>query len=150
MQLTRQGEYAIRAVLELARLPYGEVVSTKEVADRQGVPEAFLAKIMQILSRSDIVFTVRGPQGGVRLARSADEISLRQVVEAVEGPIYLNSCLANGAPCHQSPQCRVHQVWMRAQKAMLNELEGVSLAQLIEPEKPKEEVEKSVQTREKS
>lgn len=131
MQLTRQGDYAIRTVLELAARPQDELVPVKEIASNQDVPLQFLNKIVQSLVKSGIVITVRGSKGGVKLGRAADQITLRDVVEAVEGPIALNRCVIREGACGREGFCRVHHVWRRAQAALLGYLEGVTFADLI-------------------
>lgn len=133
MQLTRQGEYAIRTVYALAARE-GQVMTQREIARLQDIPEAFLAKIAQALSRAGIVVNMRGAQGGMALARPAREITLRDVVEAVEGPVTLNECLKAPGSCARQQTCSVHPVWVRAQRAMLRELERVSFAQLVQGE----------------
>jgi len=130
MQLTRQGEYAIRTVFALAQQE-GKVVTQRDIAQSQDIPEAFLAKIAQILQRRGLITNLRGSRGGMTLARPAAEINLRNVVEAVEGPIALNQCLSGPGACSRQGTCPIHPVWDRAQKAMLEELEKVSLADLV-------------------
>ena len=132
MQLTRQGEYAVRTVYALAAAE-GRVVPQKEIARAQEIPEAFLAKIAQALSRAGLVINVRGAQGGMTLARPAAEITLRAVVEAIEGPVALNRCLQGPGSCSRQETCTVHLVWARAQEAMLKELAAANFADLVEP-----------------
>lgn len=139
MQLTRQSEYAIRIMLELAGRPPGEVVSSRTIAERQGVPEDFLKKTVQLLSLSGLVATQRGVQGGVRLCRAAGDISLADVVRAIEGPLHINVCLNPDFACPNRGSCPVSPVLARAQNAFLAELERDSLADLIEKANEKED-----------
>lgn len=131
MQLTRQGDYAIRTVFALAEVE-GELLTQKEIAARQEIPEAFLAKIAQLLSRAGLVSTTRGAGGGMVLARPAAEITLKDVVEAVEGPFALNLCLQGPGSCSRQSFCVIHPVWAEAQAAMLAVLDGVTFAELVE------------------
>ena len=131
MQLTRQCEYAIRTMLELASHPYGEIISSKIISERQDIPEGFLKKTIQLLAVSGLVNTVRGIQGGVRLAKPAEDIKVSDVVEAIEGPIAINPCLASGYVCPNQPQCRISPVLARAQSAFIAELNRDSLADLV-------------------
>src|SRR3989338_4423940 len=94
MRLTRQGDYAVRVVVDLASRPAGAVVPRSSIQERQAVPAAYLAKIVQALARAGLVRTHPGARGGVALARRADDITLKDVIEAVEGPIHLNRCVA--------------------------------------------------------
>ncbi len=130
MQLTRQSEYAIRTMLELSMLPEGEFMQSRTIAARQELPEQFLNKTVQILARSGLVETRRGMQGGIRLTVKPGEITIADVVAAVEGKIALNPCLADGYHCANQPACRVHGILKRAQAAMLAELGKETFAEL--------------------
>ncbi|HPU01369.1 MAG TPA: Rrf2 family transcriptional regulator [Bacillota bacterium] len=130
IRLTRHGEYAIRCALELARHYGAAQVTTKEVASKQEIPIYFLSKILGRLIIAGLVVSQRGAAGGISLARPPHKISLREVIEAVEGPLALNKCLAEPGACSREAQCKVHPVWVRAQEALLRELE-ITLDQLI-------------------
>ncbi len=130
MELTRKGEYAIRAVLFLARQPQGEVALLGEIAAGAQVPPTFLAKILQGLVKLGLVRSARGAGGGFALARPASAITLREVVEAVEGPIVPNRCLTRGAPCEAGGACQVHVVWRTVQIKVVEVLDGVTVADL--------------------
>lgn len=132
MQLTREGDYAVRVLVDLAARPRGEVVRTEDLSQRTGVPRAYLAKIIQVLSRADLVQTRQGPAGGVYLMRDPATVTLRQMVEAVEGPIYLNRCLIRAGECPRDHFCPVHPVWGRIQAVLLRELDAVTAKDLAE------------------
>lgn len=132
MQITRQTEYAIKTMIELASCSGGQLVSTKVISERQDVPELFLKKTIQILARAGLVTTQRGTQGGVRLARASSQITLADIVTAVEGPLALNVCLAAGYECENSASCQVHRILGRAQDALTMELSRDSLADILE------------------
>ena len=132
MQITRQTEYAVRVMLELARLPKGEMLSAREISEKQQIPEVFLKKTIQILARAGLVHTQRGPRGGVQLAKDPTEVTLADILVAVEGPLALNVCLVPGYECVNKPGCKVHRVLARAQKALVSELSCNSLAELAE------------------
>ncbi len=87
MQITRQADYAVRAVLYLAQLGQDRRASTSQIAQEQQIPPSFLAKIVSQLSVAGLLQTSRGARGGVSLARTPDQISLLEVVEAIDGPI---------------------------------------------------------------
>ncbi|MGI6488560.1 MAG: Rrf2 family transcriptional regulator [Syntrophomonadaceae bacterium] len=130
MQITRQTEYAVRTLLELSTLPSDQLLPTRVISERQDVPEVFLKKTVQILARAGLVITQRGTQGGVRLARPAHEITLLDVVTAVEGPLALNVCLAEGYNCPNQPHCQVRKILARAQNALVKELSRETLADI--------------------
>ena len=99
MQITRQADYAVRAVLYLARQENAERAATSAIAKEQRIPPSFLAKIISQLSIAGLLHTSRGARGGVTLAREAKDISLLEVVEAIDGPIQLNECAGDENNC---------------------------------------------------
>ncbi len=130
MQITRQSEYAIRILIELAKYPLGELVPSKIIAEKQDIPGMFLQKTVQLLSRAGIVSTQRGVQGGVRLTLPADMITVADVIIAIEGPMALNPCLSPGYSCPNMASCPVRKILGRAQSALLHELRRESIADL--------------------
>jgi Rrf2 family protein len=136
MEITRQADYAVRAVLYLAQLGPHSRVSTAQIAREQKIPATFLAKIMSQLSASGIVHATRGAHGGVRLARPADEVSLLEVVEAIDGAILLNDCVANPEACPLSSDCPIQRVWCQAQTDLLKRLRETRFGALVEEARP--------------
>jgi Rrf2 family protein len=130
MQLTLKGDYAVRVVVDLAAQPGDATVKIRDLWRRTGVPPAFLGKIVQELARAGLVRTRRGALGGVALSRAPRTISLRDVIEAVEGPIYLNRCLIRPGLCQRDRFCPVHSVWARIQALVTRELESVCVEEL--------------------
>jgi len=130
MKLTMQGEYAVRAMLELAKQYGNGLISAKELALRQDIPAVFLTKILSTLTKAGLIISQRGSQGGIRLAKEPSGITIKSVIEAVEGPFKLNMCLGEPGECDRKPTCKVHRMWHRAQEAMLKEL-GITLDKLI-------------------
>jgi Rrf2 family protein len=130
LQLTRGGEYAVRAMAYLAGVPDGRVASLHEIGHAQDIPESFLAKILQSLVHAGLAESRRGARGGFALGRPARDISMRAVVEAVDGPIALNTCVLYPDDCERSPRCAMHEVWVEAQERMMAVLEGVTLDSL--------------------
>ena len=130
MELTRKGEYAIRGIIYLAKQPPGKVVLISEIAEATDVPQTFLAKIFQSFAKLGLVNSFRGTGGGFVLGRPAAQITLRQVVEAVEGPIMPNRCLLADDGCDRKVSCTVHPVWQRVQGEVALILEAVTLEEL--------------------
>jgi len=130
MQITRQADYAVRAMYFLAHKSQENPVTTAQISREQRIPPTFLAKIMSQLSAAGLVHSTRGAHGGVRLARTAAEISLLAVVEAIDGPMLLNDCVADPAICPMGANCRVHQVWCQAQADLVERLDQTKLADL--------------------
>src|SRR3989337_279905 len=130
LQLTRDGEYAVRAVLHMCGQPAGSLSLISDIAETQEVPKSYLSKIMQHLVRAGLVKSRRGARRGVYLARKPEDITLRQAIEAIEGPIFLNVCLIKKGECHRDDFCPVHQVWKEAQRRLLEVLDGKTMAEL--------------------
>jgi len=130
MELTRKGEYAIRAVLYLARQSSGRLSQVGEIAESAGVPRTFLSKILQQFTRTGLVASFRGAGGGFTLARDPAEITLLEVVEAIEGPVLPNRCLVGEGSCERDGACRVHEVWGRVRDEMVSILSGVTIEEL--------------------
>ena len=135
MQITRQADYAVRAVLYLARLGTSERAATSTVAEEQRIPPSFLAKIISQLSIAGLLHTSRGARGGVTLARDAKEISLLEVIEAIDGPIQINECVGEEALCTFDEECPLKPVWSEAQNELVKRLRGTNFAQLLEKSK---------------
>jgi Rrf2 family protein len=130
MQITRQADYAIRAVRYLATQGPSARVATSTVAKEMQIPPSFLAKIISQLSIAGLLHTSRGARGGVTLAREAKDISLLDVVEAIDGPIMLNQCVGNLDDCPFIDDCLVHPIWMETQKQLVSRLRDVKFDRL--------------------
>jgi Rrf2 family protein len=132
--ITRATEYAIRAVLYMAKQPPGQTVLKKDICRAQGVTPAFLTKILQPLIKNGIVGSQRGVSGGFYLAVDPAKITLLDVIEAEEGTPHLNICLENDGVCGRDRTCPVHQVWREARGDLIETLSRHSFANLIERE----------------
>lgn len=128
--MTRQSDYGVRAILHLANLPFGEVVQTKEIAAREEIPGKYLPSIIRTLARAGLIRTLRGNQGGVMLARPPEEVNLREVIEAVEGPIFLVPCMQGPNQCSQDHDCSFLRVCENLQQMMVTQLENTTFADL--------------------
>ena len=131
MQITRQADYAVRAVLYLARLDPTQRAATSQVAQEQRIPPSFLAKIISQLSIAGLLHTSRGARGGVTLAREPQEITLLEVIEAIDGPILLNECVSDSSTCTFDSDCPLRPVWCDAQEELVNRLKGTNFQQLL-------------------
>ena len=131
MQITRQVEYAVRTVLYLAKQPAGACIATAQIAREQGIPNSFLAKIVLQLSAVGVLHTSRGAKGGVQLAKSAEDISLLEIVEAIDGPIEVNDCVLHAARCQQSGDCPVRKTWCDARAEFVKRLARANFAYLV-------------------
>ncbi len=130
MHLTRQSDYGVRAVLHLAGRAYGDVVQTREIAAREDIPAKYLPSIIRTLARAGIIRTMRGNQGGVTLAKPPEEINLREVIEAIEGPIALVQCMKEPGQCARQDDCAFMPVCEDIQGVMMRQLEGTTFADM--------------------
>ncbi|GAB1472218.1 Rrf2 family transcriptional regulator [Chloroflexota bacterium] len=135
MQITRQADYAVRAVLHLARNKDVRT-ATSTIAEEQKIPPSFLAKIISQLSIAGLLHTSRGARGGVTLARQANEINLLEVIEAIDGPIQLNECVGDLGNCAFDKDCPLRPVWCDAQEQLVNRLKDTNFADLILTQQP--------------
>ncbi len=122
MQITRQADYALRAMLYLARMEQNQRAATSQIAKEMEIPPSFLAKIISQLSIAGLIHTSRGARGGVSLARKPKAISLLDVVEAIDGPITLNECTQDPGICSFGDSCPLHEVWCETQAELVRKL----------------------------
>jgi Rrf2 family protein len=130
MQLTRAADYAVRVMIHMAGLPPGTRTSRTDLATAAGCPDQFLSKVLQDLTRAGLVVSHRGNTGGFELPNMPQGATVLEVVEAVEGPVRLNVCLAHEHACERQQWCPAHTMWARAQEALVDVLRGTSIADL--------------------
>jgi Rrf2 family protein len=129
MQITRTADYAVRAVIHLASKSSGACVPAGEISRQQKIPATYAAKVLQLLARAGIVLTTSGRSGGASLLRDPSDISLLDIVEAVDGPVILNRCLREPDACPLNRNCAVHPFWKRTQKMLTDTLRKAKVAQ---------------------
>ena len=102
-----------------------------EISREQRIPEKFLAKIFQRLSKAGVLKSARGIGGGFGLSRPANQITVREVIEAIEGPIAINRCLLQEGTCEEEGVCPLHPVWEEAQEKLLEVLDKTTMEDLV-------------------
>lgn len=156
-ELGRRADYAIRAAVDLARHAagsrqdpggdrehdparagqngalawYGRRRKAREIADEMSIPVSYVPQILAELVRADIAASVAGRDGGYTLARPPAEVSLLEVVQAMDGEEVSSPCVLRGGPCRWDDVCAVHVPWARAQAAMLDALASTTLEELV-------------------
>jgi Rrf2 family iron-sulfur cluster assembly transcriptional regulator len=128
MQLTRAADYAVRVMIHLATLPPENRTFLPDLARATAAPESFLSKVMQALGRKELISSRRGKRGGFAILPHGREATMREVIEAIDGPICLNACLNGGKDCERKSWCPAHPVWARAQRAMVDVLMSVTVS----------------------
>jgi Rrf2 family protein len=127
LQLTRRADYAIRTALCLGREGREGWLAAPVIAQRMVVPPRFLPQIMQDLVRAGLVEASLGRGGGYRLARAPGEVSLLEIIEAVEGDARRRTCVLSSSACDASRPCDVHALFANAQDALLDRLDQATI-----------------------
>ncbi|MCX7834790.1 MAG: Rrf2 family transcriptional regulator [bacterium] len=135
MIITKQSDYGIRLMLALAEA--NEPLTTRKVAETHNIPMAFLHKVVSNLVRAKLLDTKRGVGGGMVISKQLEEISLYDIVLAIEGEMVINDCKLNGKPCRNIPHCAIHDVMDDITNEVIRRFSEISLAQLLEKQKRK-------------
>jgi Rrf2 family protein len=130
VHVTRLVDYGVRFMIELATRVPGARATAADLAEASGASSAFAAKILQRLVGARLLVSRAGRDGGFELERPASEISLLQIVVALDGPLCLNDCLPGGAGCPRQQWCPAHDVWSNAQAAIASVLASERLDRL--------------------
>ena len=131
LRITRQTDYAVRVVLALSQQAANRrMMTTREIEESMQIPHAFLLRIVAQLAQKDLVETFPGRRGGLRLMRPPEEITLREIVEAIEGPVMISECIPGEDFCPFEDHCPVRRRWARLQTVILKELSSTTFADL--------------------
>lgn len=133
MKITQETDYAFRILLFLSRLGEGTKVDAKTISDKEGVTLRFTLKILRKLTISGLVVSFRGVNGGYTLNNDPAKITMREVIEAIEGPIYLNKCLCDEKNCNlnRSSSCELHKTFSGIQDKVIEEFEKTTLKDIL-------------------
>lgn len=134
LKINRQTDYAVRVVLALAKQGEGARVSSAEIQREMLIPKALMARIVAQLAQAGLILTFPGRDGGLQIARPPSQISMKDVVEAFEGPIQISDCITPGGEndCPFIHVCPVRSKWGRIQSAMLREMKSILFSDLAE------------------
>ncbi len=128
IELTKRGDYAVRAMLALAAAGEAAPLTGRQLAERTGVPPSFLPQVMAGLSRAGLVSGRVGRIGGYRLGRPASSISLLEIIETIEGDSRRTTCVLRNGPCSIDGRCAAHASFYAAQEALRASLQAATLA----------------------
>ncbi|MER3396018.1 MAG: hypothetical protein C4318_00935 [Acidimicrobiia bacterium] len=131
---TRRTDYGIRALLYLAHR-YPELGKAAEIGAEMDIPVGFLHQVLQELQRSRLVSSRPGRGGGYALSKPPEAITIRSIIEALEGPLETQECALRGGPCHWINVCALHWVWSGAQHAFIKALDSATLAQVADDDR---------------
>jgi Rrf2 family transcriptional regulator, iron-sulfur cluster assembly transcription factor len=157
MIYSRSAEYAIRAFVYLAQVPPGKYAMVKQIAEESDIPSHFLAKILQQLARQGFLRSSKGPTGGFTLRYPANEVTLLQIVESIDGLADYQRCIGGMMECNDQMRCGMHDSWKALRSRIIEYLEGTTVEDLskaldqkrrvLDKQKKKKVLEKAVATR---
>ncbi len=142
MNISRASDYAIRGLVYMAKKPAGTVCFVKDIAKNTNSPASFMSKIFQTLAKSGIVHSFIGTKGGFTFNIQPENITIKMVVEIIDGPIVLNRCVIDKSSCRNMDNCDVHFMWLNIQKVLTKALSSYSIADFSGLEVRRKEFEK--------
>ncbi len=131
MEITKAADYGLRAMYRLGRTPRESSALIGDIASEMNIPAQFLHKVMPRLVKAGLVRSRRGARGGYKLAKDPGEISLLDIVQAIDGPIFINRCLFDKDDCSMDAACSIRPVFAQAQEALRGVLRNHKLADVI-------------------
>lgn len=132
MKFSTKSRYGLRVMLELS-LEYNQnLIQIKDLSARQQIPEKYLEQIILALRAANLVKSVRGARGGYFLARNPSEITVREVIEKMEGSLYPVDCAENASLCKKAHRCATIDIWKKIGEAIYTALDGITLESLME------------------
>lgn len=131
MRLTTKGRYAVTAMLDLALNAKDRPITLADISQRQGISLSYLEQLFSRLRKQELVSSARGPGGGYRLSRDANEISVAKVIEAVDEKVTVTRCDGKG-DCQNGEACLTHKLWCSLSDQIHGFLNGISLGDLVQ------------------
>ncbi|MTK11803.1 MAG: Rrf2 family transcriptional regulator [Clostridiaceae bacterium] len=134
MRITQEVDYALRVILYLCKLGYGEKIEAKVISEQENIPLRFLLKLLRKLTHSGIIKSYRGVNGGYALNALPQDISLKDVIEVIDGPIYMNRCLCDPSYCNlnRANKCNVHNALAKVQSNLVNDLRNINFKDILD------------------
>ena len=132
MKLSTKGRYGLRALIDLALYSENETVSIQSIARRQNISDSYLEQLMRKLRSAGLIVSVRGAPGGYKLARPANEISVGDVLRALEGSLEAVTCGGEDNSCQGADLCVTKFVWERINSSIRDTVDSIKLSQLVE------------------
>ena len=130
-RLETRGNYGILAVYYIARQAKEGFISIDEIAENSQIPKPYLSKILQDLCRGGLLLSRRGTGGGFALARPAQEISLKDIIEMIEGKIYIVNCFMSPSRCGNAKMCPISPMWLEVQNFIVNIIESITIEDIV-------------------
>ena len=134
LKLTKKADYALMAMKHLAECGSDGSLSAKDVSDAYGIPPEALAKILQRLARARLLQSQHGTNGGYTLARPANKISAFEVIQAIDGPLFITSCVTTRGECGQSDRCNIREPLRNVNESIEAVLKRIKISHMrVEP-----------------
>jgi len=137
MRLTTKGRYAVTAMLDLALHAKEKPITLADISQRQGISLSYLEQLFSRMRKQGLVASARGPGGGYRLSRDANDINVAQVIAAVDEKVSVTRCEGRG-DCHNGGPCLTHELWCNLSDQIYDFLNGISLGMLVEQQHVKD------------
>lgn len=133
MKITQEADYGLRVVLYLCKIGYEEKVEARVISEEEGIPLRFLLKLLRKLTATDVIKSYRGVNGGYALSREPEDITMREIIEAIDGPICVNRCTIEPGFCNTNKvgRCTIHKAMVGIQRNLVKELEEVTFDKLL-------------------
>lgn len=138
MKISTKGRYAVLVMLDLALNNTGECIKVKDIAARQNISEKYLEQIIAMLNKAGYVNSVRGAQGGYRIAKEPKDYTVGMILRLTEGSMAPVACLDEGNQCEQCDTCETLEVWKELYDAINNVIDNVTIADLVEKRRQRE------------
>ena len=132
LKLTKKADYGLMAMKHLAERAHQGACSAKDVADAYGIPQEALAKILQRLVKAGLLQSQHGANGGYTLARAANKISAFEVIRAIDGPLFITSCITVRGECGQSGRCTIREPLRRVNESIEQVLRRITISEMKE------------------
>ncbi len=137
MKISTKGRYGLRILLDLATHQNKGPVNLGDISKRQGISEKYLWQVINLAKSAGLINSARGPKGGYSVARPNDQISVLEIISALEGPIILVDCLDKSENCERNATCVTREVWAKIEASMKKTMAGITLQDLVENQEAK-------------
>lgn len=131
MKMSTKGRYGIKAMLELALVYDISTISVRSIAEKQNISELYLEQIFSILKKAELIKSVRGAKGGYSLSKKPKDITIKNIMDALEGPISISNCIEKDAQCDNLDKCATRVLWTKLRDAIDDIFSSVTLQDII-------------------
>jgi len=138
MKISTKGRYGLRILLDLAIHQNKGPVNLGDISQRQGISEKYLWQVINLAKASGLISSTRGPKGGYTVAKPADQITILEIITALEGPIILVDCLDKAESCERNASCVTRDVWTQIERSMKKAMSSITLQDLVEKQEAKD------------